>query len=176
MLRRLFLIGFLLFLFPLCASAELNPLLETHAKYGSIKVVQVISTDTITLETGEHVSLIGIKGAPPPKFEDVKRDGHGFIVHDDDPTTTFEVEVFRFAKGFLEGKVVRLEFDVERRDEDSVLEAYVFLPDGTMANEEFLRRGYAELKLQTPNMKYAQKLRVAYQEARREMRGMQGQW
>ena len=156
--------------------ADLNPLLENHVKYSNIKITKVVSTDLIILENDERVSLIGIEGPRPPKFQDVKRDQHGFIIPDDDPTTSFEVEALRFAKTLLEGKVVRLEFDAERRNEEHVLVAYVFLPDNTLANEEILRKGYAQLKLRTPNMKYAQRLRQAYQVSRREMRGMQGNW
>jgi micrococcal nuclease len=157
-------------------AAELNPLLERSSKYGDIKVVRVLSLDTLLLENNEKVTLIGIKGPRPPRIQDVKRDEHGLIIRDEDPTTPLEQQVFRFAKELAEGKNVRLEFDAERRDEDNFLVAYVFLPDGRMLNEEFLRQGYAELKLRMPNMKYAERLRKAYQEARREMRGLQGNW
>jgi micrococcal nuclease len=157
-------------------AADLNPLLERSSKYGDIKVARVLSVDTLLLENNEKVTLIGIKGPRPPKFQDVKRDEFGRTIVDNDPTTPLEQEAFRFAKGLVEGKSVRLEFDTERRNEDNVLVAYVFLNDGRMLNEEFLRQGYAQLSLRMPNMKYAQRLRKAYQEARREMRGMQGNW
>jgi micrococcal nuclease len=168
---------FILFCAPVnYAFAELNPLLERSAKYGDIKIVRVLSVDTVLLENDEKVTLIGIKGLRPPKVQDVKRDEHGLIIHDEDPTTPLEVEAYRFAKDLLEGKSVRLEFDTERRDDDNILTAYVFLPDGKMLNEEFLRQGYADLKLRMPNMKYDERLRNAYQEARKEMRGLQGNW
>jgi micrococcal nuclease len=159
------------------AVAELNPLLERSAKYDSIKVIQVLSVDKLLLENNEKVALIGIEGVRPPKPKEEKRDEHGFIIkQNDDPTTSLEQQAFRFAKDLAEGKKVRLEFDAERRNEDGVLVAYVFLPDGRMLNEEFLRQGYAQLRLRAPNMKYADRLRKAYQEARREMRGLQGDW
>ncbi|MBF0123413.1 MAG: thermonuclease family protein [Candidatus Omnitrophica bacterium] len=157
-------------------STELNPLLETSAKYGHIKVVRVLSVDTLLLENDEKVSLIGLIGPTPPKRDDVKRDKYGFIVPDEDPTTSLEVEAFRFVKGLVEGKDVRLEFDAERRDDFGMRTVYAFLPDGKMLNEEILRQGYAQLKLRMPNMRYADRFRKAYQEAHREMRGLQGQW
>ena len=160
---------------PICF-ADLNPLLERTTKYSNIKVERVLSVDTILLENDEKVKLIGIHGLRPPKAPDVNRDERGRIIPDNDPTTPLELEAFRFAKDHAEGKAVRLEFDAEKRDDGNVLTAYVFLPDGTMLNEEVLRQGYAELKLRMPNMKYAERLRKAYQEARREMRGMQGNW
>jgi micrococcal nuclease len=176
-MRDFLLLTILLSLFnpPICY-ADLNPLLERTTKYDNIKVERVLSVDTILLENNEKVTLIGIKGPRPPKVQDVKRDEHGFVIPDNDPTTSLELAAFRFAKELAEGKAVRLEFDAERRNDDKVLTAYVFLPNGTMLNEEFLRQGYAELKLRMPNVKYAERLRKAYQEARKEMRGLQGNW
>ena len=157
-------------------SADLNPLLEVSVQYGHIKVARVLSVDTLLLENDEKVSLIGLVGPKPPKMDDVKRDKYGFIVPDEDPTTPLEVEAFRSVRGLVEGKSVRLEFDAERRDDRGVRTAYVFLPDGKMLNEEILSHGYAQLKLRMPNMRYADRFRKAYQEAHREMKGLQGQW
>ncbi len=157
-------------------AAELNPLLAPSVKYQNIKVTRVLAVDRILLENDEKIALIGIKGPKPPKFADVKRDAHGFIVPDDVPEVPFEVEALRFAKDLVEGKTVRLEFDTERRNDQGIVEAYVYLPDGKLLNAELLRFGYADIKLIPPNMKYAQDLRKAYQEARHEMRGLQGGW
>ena len=74
----------------------------------------------------------------------------------------------------MEGKKVKLEYDVESRDVQDRWQAYVFLPDGRMANAELLRQGFVYLKIRPPNLKYANQLREAYQEARREKRGLQG--
>ncbi|MBF0505051.1 MAG: thermonuclease family protein [Candidatus Omnitrophica bacterium] len=156
--------------------AELNPLLESTPKYNKVVVERVLRVDTLLLAGGEKVCLIGLQGPRPPKFHDVNRDSHGFIIPDDDPTTSFEVEALRFIKELTEKKTVHLEFDAERRNDDGILQAYVILPDGKMLNEEALRYGYAQLKLRMPNMKYAQRLRDAYKESRREMRGLQGNW
>lgn len=157
-------------------SADINPLLETSVKYGQIKVVRVLAVDTLILENDEKISLIGLDGPRPPKTDDVKRDKYGFIIPDANPTIPLETEAFRCVRDLVEGKIVRLEFDTQRRDGEGVRTAYVFLPDGRMLNEEILRQGYAQLKLRMPNMRYAARFRNAYQEARREMRGLQGQW
>lgn len=158
------------------ARAELNPLLQSSSKYEHVLVEKVLRVDLLLLSDGCRVSLIGIQGPPPPKFNDVKRDGHGFIIPDEDPTTSFDVEALRFVKALAEKKTVRLIFDAERRADDGSLQAYVILPDGKMLNEEALRYGYAELGLRMPNVKYAGRFRQAYKEARREMRGLQGNW
>ena len=155
--------------------ADLNPLLAPSEKHQNIKVSRVLGVDRLLLDNDEKIALIGIKGPKPPKFTDVKRDSHGFIVPDDVPEVPFEVEAIRFAKNLVEGKAVHLEFDTQLRNDQGLVEAYVFLPDGTLLNVELLRMGYANIRLTPPNMKYAPELRKAYQEARHEMRGMQGE-
>ncbi|MBF0593918.1 MAG: thermonuclease family protein [Candidatus Omnitrophica bacterium] len=177
MLKIIFvLLTFLFLAYSSVVYAELNPLLQSSSKYDKVRVERALTVDTILLAGGERVVLIGIQGPNPPKFRDVKRDQNGFIIPDDDPTTTFELEALRFVRGLVENKQVHIEFDAERRDEDGVLQAYVFLPDGKMLNEEAVRFGYARLQLRMPNMKYAQRLREAYKESRHEMRGLQGNW
>jgi micrococcal nuclease len=44
----------------------------------------------------------------------------------------------------LEGKDVRLEYDGARKDQFNRTLAYVFLPDGRLANLEMIRAGWAE--------------------------------
>jgi micrococcal nuclease len=176
MLRRISPFGVFLIICAAPLRAGLNPLLESSPRYDQVTVERVLTVDTVLLSTGEKAELIGIQGPNPPRFRDLKRDANGFIIPDEDPRTPFEVEALRFVKARVEKRSVHLEFDVERRNDDRLLSVYVFLPDGTMLNEEILRYGYARLKLRMPNVKYADKLRKAYQESRREMRGMQGDW
>ncbi len=157
-------------------AGDLNPLLEQSVKYQNIRISQIIAIDRILLENDEKISLIGLKRSKSPKYQDVKRDENGFVIPDTDPTTPLALEAFRFTQKLAEGKYVRLEFDTQRRDNDGNILAYVILPSGELLNAELIRAGYADLKLVPPNMKYADKLRSAYQEARREMRGIQGEW
>ncbi len=156
-------------------AGELNPLLESSVKYQNIRIAKILAVDRVLLENDEKIALIGIKGLKPPKYRDVKRDEHGFIIPDTDPTTPIELEALRFVQNLAEGEPVRLEFDIQRRDHDNNIMAYVILPNGKLLNAEVLRAGYAHLKLIPPNMKYADKLRAAYQQARHEMRGLQGE-
>ncbi len=157
-------------------AGSLNPLLEASVKYKDIRVARVSSVDRILLEDDVKLTLIGIKGPKLSKPRSVERDKNGFVIEDSDPTTPFDLEALRYARSLVEGKSVRLEFDVQSRDDRGDRLAYVFLPDGRMLNIELVRNGYAEMRLMPPNMKYAEQFRSAYQEARREMRGMQGEW
>ena len=50
--------------------------------------------------------------------------------------------------GLLENKKVKLEYDVDAGDTSSgYLNAYVYLPDGRMANAELLRMGFVKLRI-----------------------------
>jgi hypothetical protein len=51
-------------------------------------------------------------------------------------------------------KRVRLEFDQEKRDHHGRLLAYVFLEGGEMVNALLLRRGFAHVMVNRPNLKY----------------------
>ena len=77
-----------------------------------------------------------------------------------------------FTRRLVEGKKVRLEFDVERRDKYNRLLAYIYLPDGTFVNAEIVANGYASLMTIAPNVKHAELLRARYKEAREKRRGL----
>lgn len=158
--------------------AELNPLLKSvNYQEQRVKILRVITPDLIVLQGDEKVKLIGLVGARPPQVPKEERDEYGFIIQRRvDPATTAEENAFHYAKSLMEGKVVRLEFDDQKKDEQRILQAYVFLENGDLVNELLLKEGAAHLKIVPPNVKYADQLRKAYQEARREMKGLQGQW
>jgi endonuclease YncB( thermonuclease family) len=135
----------------------------------------VLSADRIELKNREMIKLIGLKAPHAPKKKKIRRNNHNFIIEDTSPFITIEEKAFSFAKEFLENKLVRIEFDKQKKDEDFHTLAYVFLvDDNTFVNAEILRQGYANLHIQPPNTKYADELRNAYKEARKEKRGLQG--
>ena len=141
--------------------------------FKNIKVERMIKSDLILLDNGKKIHLIGIKVFDVPKKYDLPRDEYGFVIEDtSDPTTSVEDRAHDFARELMEHKKVRVEFDTQALDEGGDTYGYVFLPDGTMANAEILRQGYAELHIQPPNLKYADQLREAYREARTEKRGI----
>jgi endonuclease YncB( thermonuclease family) len=138
-------------------------------------VESVVTADTLVLEEGDAVKLIGVKALkkPPRERNTIKRDKYGFIIKEPvDPATTLEKRALEFAKRLLENKKVRIEFDKQKTNENFDTLAYVFLEDGTLVNAEVLRQGYGRLQIRPPNSKYEQELREAYQEARREKRGL----
>jgi len=143
---------------------------------GEKVVERVMSADMLVLADGEKIRLIGIKAPPAPKRKErMEVDEFNIPIRTVNPITSIEEQAFQFAQELLEGKTVRLEFDDQIKDDNWYTLAYVFLPDGTLANAEVLRQGFAQLRIMLPNIKYAAQLRAAYREARTEKRGLQGQ-
>lgn len=150
-------------------------LLNTGRNYENVRVEKVLSADSFILEGGQKIRLIGLNALPAPKRQQIKTDEYGIIVKEVNPVSTLIEQAFDFAKDLLENKYVRLELDAEQRDEKFKTLAYAFLSDGTFVNAEILRQGFANLKLSPLNKKYTEQLRRAYQEAREQKRGLQGE-
>jgi len=151
-----------------------NLFANSSQRYEDVIVERVIRADRILLATGEKIRLIGIRAPDLPQREKVERNEYGFIIEPPvTPETTLEEQALRFVKELLENKRVRLEFDKRRTDDNLETLAYVFLSDGTMANVEILRQGFAYLQIEPPNFKYEDLFRAAYREARQEKRGLQ---
>jgi micrococcal nuclease len=150
-----------------------DDLLHSNAKSKEILVLKVPAADMITLENGQRIKLLGIESFGPPPVPKIKFDNKGRPIEDKEiePTIPLEEQAIVFAQELLEGKKVRIEYDVESRDEKGYKTAYVYLSDGRMANLELLRQGFVRLKIRPPNVKHENLLRKAYQEARKEQRG-----
>lgn len=160
------------------ADSPFDFLLKKETDYERVLVTKIISADTIVLEGGETVRLIGIKAPKPPrKKKQAERDDYGFVIKEDvNPITSIEERAFNFATELLMNKFVRLEFDHEKKTEDFATYAYAFLVENNLfVNLEILRQGFANLQIRPPNTKYDVQLREAYQEARYERRGLQGE-
>ncbi len=144
-------------------------------KYRDVVVQEVVRVDTIRLESGETVKLIGVRAfGNPVRRKKITRDENGFVVKE---KANVEVPLGEQAQEFLqellEGKHVRLEFDAMQKDDDYKTLTYVFLIDGNIfVNARILERGFADLQIQPPNLKYAQQLRDAYRAGRAYGHGM----
>lgn len=141
------------------------------SNYSNILVKRVVDGDTILLENGERVRLIGID---TPEMHD-----SGKLLRDSKRSQQSASEIkamgrrsYEFTKKLAEGKVVSLEFDVERYDKYKRLLAYVYLKDGTFVNAQIIKEGYASLMTYPPNVKYADLFLKLYREARENKRGL----
>jgi len=174
MLRLLIL--FFFFTIPAFGNDNSDELFNFSKKQEESLVVKAVASDLIVLEDGRRVKLIGVDsaGAAPHKY--VKYDDKGRVIEEpEEPTISLEEQALTYAQELLENKRVRLEYDVDARDPHGYLYAYVFLSDGRMANTELLRMGFVKLRIIPPNVKYEDRFREAYQEAKKEKRGLEGE-
>ncbi len=175
MILRLLLISFLLSVS--CWAADNSDDLFNYSKHqDEALVVKVVASDLIVLEDGRRVRLIGVESAGPPPPRIVKYDEKGHVIDEpEEPTIPLEEQALTYAQELLENKKVKLEYDVDATDASGYLYAYVYLPDGRMANVELLRMGFVKLRIIPPNVKYEDKFDLAYKQAKKEKRGLEGE-
>ncbi|MDD5281800.1 MAG: thermonuclease family protein [Candidatus Omnitrophica bacterium] len=146
-------------------------LIGSNYDYSNILVKRVVDGDTLKLENGEYVRLLGID--TPEMHEsaklhrDARRSGQGI-----DIIKQLGRQSYGFTRQMAEGKRVRLEFDKERYDRYNRILAYVYLPDGRFLNAMIVEEGYASLMTYPPNVKYADLFSRLYREARENKRGL----
>lgn len=70
------------------------------------------------------------------------------------------------------GRKVRIEYDVEKRDQYGRILAYLWTDDGRFVNLLMIQDGYAMLYTLPPNVKYENELRSAQTSAREGKRGI----
>jgi endonuclease YncB( thermonuclease family) len=75
-------------------------------------------------------------------------------------------------RSLVEGKTVRLEFDVQLRDSYRRLLAYVYLEDGTFVNAWLVEHGYAQVMTVPPNVRHQDLFLRCQQAAREAGRGL----
>jgi micrococcal nuclease len=139
--------------------------------YSNVLVTRAVDGDTLVLENGQRVRLIGID---TPELHDSDK------LYRDSSRTGQDIETIKalgrraweFTKNLVEGKRVRLEFDVEKYDRYGRLLAYVYLKDGTFLNAKIAEEGYASLMTIAPNVKYADLFLKLSQDARNNRSGL----
>lgn len=120
------------------------------------KVVRISDGDTIILNNGERVRLIGV---------DTTEKSHPLK-----PIEYFSEEATQFTRNLLEGKDVTLEYDNEKRGKYGRLLAYVYLKDGTFVNAEIIKQGYGFAYTKYP-FRYKDKFVALENEARKSKIG-----
>ncbi|GMU78989.1 MAG: hypothetical protein AMXMBFR46_17820 [Acidimicrobiia bacterium] len=132
-----------------------------RASRPSARVVEVIDGDTIVVAfAGGATDTVRLLGVDTPETK-----------HPTKGVECFGPEAAAFTTRRLLGRVVTLESDVERRDVYGRRLAYVER-DGTLFNDELVRRGYARFMVIPPNDAHGRALLSAELEARRERRGL----
>lgn len=139
--------------------------------YTDILVKRTVDGDTLLLENGERVRLIGIDTPEMHESNKLYRDAQR-TKQDVSTIQKLGRRAYEFTKNLVEGKRVSLEFDLERHDKYDRLLAYVYLKDGTFVNAKIVEEGYGSLLTIPPNVKYADLFLKLYQEARENRRGL----
>lgn len=148
-----------------------KPVKPIEQRYQEVAVIQVYDGDTIKIDTGERVRLIGIDTPEVHENPKMRRDSER-TKKDLQTILALGKKAKVFAQSLLEGKKVRLDFDVEQKDKYGRLLAYVYLMDGRFVNEEIMRNGYAYPMTIPPNVRYADDFRAWYREAVEQKRGL----
>jgi len=121
--------------------------LETKSYRYKHVVKRVYDGDTITLENGDRVRLLGIN---TPEIESRHRKGE---------------EGGQAAKQWLQDKlqqgIVFLEYDLQNKDKYGRSLAHLFLENGEHLNTELVQAGLATLSIIPPNLRYADDLEEA---------------
>lgn len=139
--------------------------------YNDVLVKRAVDGDTLQLEDGRKVRLIGIDTPEMHESNKLYRDA---MRSSEDAETIKKMgrQAYEFTRKLAQGKRVRLEFDLEKYDKYNRLLAYVYLKDGVFVNAEIVKQGYASLLTIPPNVKYADLFLKLYREARLNKRGL----
>jgi len=84
----------------------------------------------------------------------------------------YGMEAAEANRKLVDGKTVRLEFDVQQLDRYGRTLAYVYLEDGTFVNAWLVEHGYAMVMTVPPNVKYQDLFLRLQREARDAGRGL----
>ena len=125
-------------------------------------VQRVIDGDTVRLADGRLVRYIGVD------TPEVRRKIGERWIRNPEPLAEAAMEANR---RMVEGRRVRLEYDVQAHDRYGRVLAYVYIGE-RMVNEELLREGFAQPLTIPPDVKYADRFRAVAAEARRAGRGL----
>ncbi len=128
----------------------------------AVKVVRVVDGDTI------QVCCIGWKrekvryiGVDTPETHHPMRG-----------IEPYGMEAAEANRKLVDGKTVRLEFDVQQLDKYGRTLAYIYLEDGTFVNAWLVENGYAMVMTVPPNVKYQELFLKLQREAREGRRGL----
>ena len=121
-------------------------------------VESVLSGDTVHLRGGKELRYIGLETYSI-------KSGIALVQQ-------YGQEALEFNRKLVEGKTVQIEWGPQLRTKNNQLLGYVFLEDGTFVNRKVLENGHAKLRIQPPNLRYAEEFRVDELEAHRAKRGL----
>lgn len=109
-----------------------------------VKVARVVDGDTFEIANRGKTEKVRLIGVDTPE-----------TVKPNSKVEPYGPEASSYTKKLIEGKKVRLEFDVQERDKYGRVLAYVYLEDGTFLNARLLEEGLATIMTVPPNVRMA---------------------
>jgi micrococcal nuclease len=126
-------------------------------------VTKVVDGDTFWVDDGSPKGLkVRLIGIDAPETQKSARKDVGY----------YGQEAKEYLTELILEKNVRVEFDVDRKDQYGRTLAYAYLEDGTFINAELLKLGYCMVLTVPPNVKFAQQFVDLQREAREHKRGL----
>ena len=122
------------------------------------RVVFVYDGDTVLLKNGARIRYLGIN---TPEID-----------HEGSMSELMAHKARDFNRELVKDELVRLEYDVERKDRYKRVLAYVFLQNGDMVNALLVRKGLAYVISIRPNLKYRGLLLECQRKAIKERAGI----
>lgn len=149
------------FLFFLFTSCGFQPADSSEPDF--FVVTKVVDGDTFWVDDhspkGKKIRLIGID-APETQRSARKEIGY------------YGEEAKAYLTDLIDGRKVRLEYDVAPKDRYKRTLAYAYLQDGTFINALLVENGYATILTVPPNVRYADLFLSLQQKARKGRRGL----
>lgn len=133
-------------------------LLRLNPGYSYYKVKHVYDGDTLTLEDGRKIRLLGIN---TPEIEGRNKNAEAG-----------GEEAKRWLMSALKGKRVRLVVDAEPQDKYGRTLAHLFTEDDLHINLELVKGGFAAISIYPPNLRFSEELIMAQREAEKANRGI----
>ncbi|MEQ1635491.1 MAG: thermonuclease family protein [Methylococcales bacterium] len=137
------------------ADARIITLPETQSHY---KIKRVIDGDTVLLDDGTKVRLLGIN-TPEMANRHQSAEAGG-------------KRAKQWLNEQLQGQIVRLETDVEKTDKYGRTLAHIFTDADVHINAQLVKLGLAAVSLYPPNLKYANALITAQEIAEKHQLGI----
>lgn len=133
-------------------------------------VTKVVDGDTVVLNNGERVRLIGVDTPECRRGRKLHADAER-LGQDAETIIALGKRSSKFTREMVMSKGVRLVYDRQKRDRYGRTLAYLFLMDGTFVNEEIIRQGYGVAYTRFP-FRYRSRFLAAEKEARDAGRGL----
>ncbi len=140
----------------------LPALVASQGDSATVQVIRVIDGDTIQVccVFGDRVTVRYV-GVDTPE-----------IHHPMKGIERYGKEAAEANRKLVDGKTVRLEFDVQEQDRYGRHLAYVYLEEGTFVNAWLVENGYAVVMTIPPNVKHQELFLKLQREAREAKRGL----